>query len=662
MSLVADFRTFGVPAALIRSSYEVGKRTGVQGKLLTARLGPAPWFASTGCSGDLPTGHPAKRCTGDASGIAGGKAQLFARMVAVGSDPDWHGAVDTGGHWPALPWWRIDLRREDRPGDVKWAWELGRHRHLVVLARAAALEPEQPQWLETLQAQLNSWLEANPTEIGIHWYSNLELALRSLAWLQILSLTGDRLDRGLRQRMADTLYHTGRHMVLELPYTVSSMRNNHLLGDALGLIAIGRSFPADRRARRWAKLGGLLFARQLARQVRDDGSMIEDSLSYHRFVLEMLAVRVVLGGRVAEVRQRLHDAAQLLVRLGALEGAVPAHGDWDEGRVLTTSGDPSQLRGSVRLALALAGSGAPQAWAEEDDEVAWYATRGVPAPAEPPERRGKPVGGGLARAEVGGARAWLKMGSAPSHGHADLSSVTLSLDGVWVVGDPGTGSYNGDPAQRSFFRSSVGHSVLRLDGQDQLVEHRAFRWVHQATGRVGPPLTLGGGHLMWGVHDAYRRLTPPRRVARVAVLTEGALTVADWVEGPPGIPWSLALPLGPHASWREGEIHLPSATVLGVDLPGPARSWSGSLDPYRGWWSPTYGSAQPSTWLEVTGLLHGPVCWSLRWSDTPGADVDQGGVRLGPDHMSIEWHSDGVLLQVVGRDGRVRAAEVGLTS
>ncbi|MGH9206936.1 MAG: heparinase II/III family protein, partial [Acidimicrobiales bacterium] len=185
-------------------------------------------------------------------------------------------------------WWKIDLRSATRPGDVKWVWELGRHRHLVVLARAALLQPDERRWVDALSAHLTSWIAANPPEVGVHWYSNLEIALRSLNWLQILALAGDQLEPSLVAEMSRTLYRSGRHLVTDLPYTLSSMRNNHLLGDALGLAALGRSFPNDKAARRWMRLGDRLFRRQLERHIRPDGSMIEDSLSYHRFVLEML--------------------------------------------------------------------------------------------------------------------------------------------------------------------------------------------------------------------------------------------------------------------------------------------------------------------------------------------------------------------------------------
>ncbi len=135
------------------------------------------------------------------------------------------------------------LRSGSRAGDVKWVWELGRHRHLVVLARAAFLEPSVERWRRTLAAHLRSWLDANPPETGIHWYSNLEIALRALSWLQVLALAGGRLEPSLRAEMAQTLHRSARHLLADLPYTLSSRRNNHLLGDALGLSALGRSFP-----------------------------------------------------------------------------------------------------------------------------------------------------------------------------------------------------------------------------------------------------------------------------------------------------------------------------------------------------------------------------------------------------------------------------------
>ena len=78
--------------------------------------------------------------------------------------------------------------------------------------------------------------------------------------------------------------------MMELPYTVSSMKNNHLLGDGLGPRRDSAAcFPSHPRPRGGSGSATALFLKQLARHMHADGSMIEDSLSYHRFVLEMLS-------------------------------------------------------------------------------------------------------------------------------------------------------------------------------------------------------------------------------------------------------------------------------------------------------------------------------------------------------------------------------------
>ncbi len=288
----------------------------------------------------------------EADEIADGVVTLFGRRVEVGDEPDWHASYDPAApevRWPEGPWWQIDVRLAGRLADIKWVWELGRHRHLVVLARALAGPDPDPRWADTLQHHLRSWVHHNPLEQGVHWASNLEVALRAMAWLEIIQRAGHHLDPDLRQALDTHLFHSGTHLLLELPYTVSTMRNNHLIGDAVGLVTLARAFPDQPAARRWAQAGEGLLRSQLDREVRPDGSMVEDSVSYHRFVIELLCRLALLGDPSPSVVAALHRSARFLDRLGVHDGPVPHHGDWDEGRAVATSGDPLDLAGSALL-------------------------------------------------------------------------------------------------------------------------------------------------------------------------------------------------------------------------------------------------------------------------------------------------------------------------
>ena len=531
-----DVRALGAGAP-VRAAYEASKRFGghraVFGGLeRRAHRSPGPTDIEAVRPAGASTLPPraAIRTVEAAEAILGGVVVLFGREVPFVPDGRSQAIIDGDGCWPDVPWWEIDLRSDARPGDVKWAWELGRHRHVVVLARAASLSDD-PRFGAALEATLWHWMNQNPPERGVHWYSNLEIALRALAWCEVLALAGALLRDGTREEMLRHLSHSGRHLVADLPYTLSTMRNNHLLGDGLGLMALGRLFP--QRDRSWGRIGRWLFASQLERHVHDDGSMIEDSLSYHRFVLEMLVRRVQLGGPVPAARDAMLGAAQYLARLGALEGPLPQYGDWDEGRVLAVAPGDQSVAGAVRLALAVGGEGAPEEWRSEHDECAWYVATGIPAGEDAAVTDGAVVGGGFSRASVAETTVWLKWGGDTSHQHADLSSVSVWHGGEWWVVDPGTGTYNGPLEVRNYFRTSLAHSVLRIEDTDQLEPHRAFRWVNVARGVAGEPLVASDAVVMWGAHDAYRRLDPGRRVARAVVLRAGDVTVIDWVEGSP---------------------------------------------------------------------------------------------------------------------------------
>jgi hypothetical protein len=383
----------------------------------------------------------------------------------------------------------------------------------------------------------------------------------------------------------------------------------------------------------------------------------------------------------------LAQSAAFLVRLGALAGSVPRHGDGDEGRVLVASspssdrrGDADDLTGSIHAALLLARPLADRAAATvvpagiaNLDEVAWYVTAsttiaetdaaGTTTTAAATERTGAemgghPVGGGIARAAAGPFAVWLKAGGDWSHGHADLCSTVIRFADDWVVGDPGTGTYNGPPEQRDYFRTSIAHSVVRLDGLDQLEPHRAFRWRHPAVGAVGDPITTADGSVvLWGWHGSYRRLEPARRVARAVVLhADGvAVTVADWIEGPPGIPFALSLPLAPGSSYEDGLLRLTARRSLALSL------WSagdvaitaheGEADPFDGWWSERYGSTEPSVRLEAAGLVQGPLVWQVAAGEPVVPHLDGDTVQLRSLVLRLAFTPDGVALTADDGDG-----------
>lgn len=643
----ADLRVLG-GSAVPRAVYEISKRS-VGHRLLftpTAEVGTLERVLATPLpSPDSVAGMAA---LADADSIIEKGCLVFGRRFALESANAWVTDPLTEQRWPTESWWTIDIRSGSRIADVKWTWEMGRHRDVVVLARAAALEPQSDVRLEALESRLRWWLAANPLESSIHWYSNLELALRLIAWTQVLGLVGDRLARDVLDDMSTHVLQIRRHLWRDLPYTLSSMRNNHLLGDALGLLIADRfvGVPTTSRTSKWAER---VWDYQLARQVLADGSMIEDSLSYHRFVLEMLCVKWLLGDRSPQLREAISRSSRYLVNLGAMDGEVPQFGDWDEGRVLASSQSPHDVGNTAALGLALVGEPVDAAWIERYDLLDWFGPSEIELRAPRPERSALAVGP-FARAEVGEWRVWLKGSATQSHGHADLSHVSASYRGEWVLTDPGTGTYNGPIDVRSGFRSSSAHNVLRPGGVGQREPHRAFRWAGPSGhGVVGNPLDFGGVAVLWSAHDAY--LAKPvgeavGRIARAVVVSEEGVGVIDWRESTSSTAFEYSVPLAPGVGATAHSLAI-GGQELRVRLPGTVRIARGEQAPFLGWHSKTYGAWEPCDWLMAEGAQSGPLVWAIGDVSTrvEGSSVVVSGVSL-----SIDWSADTVSLHA-SRDG-----------
>jgi Heparinase II/III-like protein/Heparinase II/III N-terminus len=234
-----------------------------------------------------------------------------------------------------------------------------------------------------------------------------------------------------------------------------------------------------------------------------------------------------------------------------------------------------------------------------------------PGPAENPRN---PAGSPRAPAEIwcrcdGGPHGFL---SIAAHAHADALSVEVRHDGVDVLADPGTFCYHGQPEWRQYFRSTLGHNTLQLDGEDQSVSGGPFLWTRHARSRVLVADTSGaspGGTARWcAEHDGYRRSVHRRRVELTAASRE--LRVVDEVRGPRRAV-RLAFHLGPAVTadlagnralltWtRDGEDR-----SAALDLPGQLRwrAHRGETDPPLGWYSPGFGRKEPTTTLVGTGL------------------------------------------------------------
>ncbi|MFE6281364.1 alginate lyase family protein [Streptomyces sp. NPDC057877] len=566
----------------------------------------------------------AKRLIAEADRLLAGHAEFFGVVRDDLADPDWWYDPKTGRRAPFGYAFDVPYRDEDAVGDIKQIWELSRHQYLTVLAAAYAVTGNE-RYAERVAEHLRRWWAGNAPLRGVHWISGIELGIRLLSWVWVRRLLdGWPGAAGLFEDNPVARHQIWHHQrwLAAFPSRGSSA-NNHVIAEAAGQFAAACAFGWFPDSARWRADALRSLERHLRANTFGSGLNRELATEYHGLVLE-LGLAALAEADAAEVPVPAPVRLTLLRMTDALAAVVdnrlrpPRQGDADDGHGLVLDG-----AGTDRWASLLATGDAVFG------RLAWWPTvtgadvrtpllAALIKPADlsvtrPASRPDHFADAGLTILR-GPEEIWCRCDGGPhgflsiaAHAHADALSVEVRHDGVDVLADPGTYCYHGQPEWRRYFRSTLGHNTLQLDGEDQSVSGGPFLWTRQARSRV-----LEASGVRWSAeHDGYQRSVHRRRVELIAADRE--LRVVDEVRGPRRAA-RLAFHLGPEITadlegnravltWtRDGEDR---SAVL--DLPGQLswRAHRGETDPPLGWYSPGFGRKEPATTLVGTGFADG---------------------------------------------------------
>jgi len=351
----------------------------------------------------------------------------------------------------------------------------------------------------------SQWIAANGSLARGAWrdsWNSYAVSLRVAVWLRELARR-PQMDETAR-RLLET---SATHQLLFLKQNLETdIGGNHLIKNILALI-LGAAYFSGPAAERWRSLGLSLLNDELSAQFLADGGHFERAPSYQCQVFaDLLECRHALGSDPLSRRldDALHGLAQCVADLAHPDGGVAQFGD---------SGLSMALRPDVCL------DGYERLFGARPEARKIFA---FPETGYFGARRGADffvIDCGRVAAD-----------DLPAHGHADILSFELSIDGLRFIVDQGVYEYVAG-ARRTQSRASASHNTLSLDGVDQADFYGAFRCGRRPNVTVRRFNAHADGFELEGSHDGFSLLRgKPAHVRRVAI-SAGEIMLEDRVEG-----------------------------------------------------------------------------------------------------------------------------------
>jgi hypothetical protein len=624
-----------------------------------ARLAPGrgqaaaapPRFTATlppGSAGRVP-GAARAAILAAADRLMGGEWEVLGVLRTDLAQPDWFLDPVTGRRSePDKYAFRINHRSEEQVGNIKQVWEISRLQHLTLLATAWYLSQDE-RYAQRIADQLRSWWQENPFLSGVHWTSGIEAGIRliSLAWIRRL-LDGWPGAGGLFEDDSLAVRQIRWHQQFLNGFrSRGSSANNHVIAEAAGQVVASNAFPWFAESEAWRRKSSRLLERELLNNTFPSGVGRELASEYQGFVAELTMLAA------AEASAAGHPLSPALwQRLGAMldSGAAlvdqqlraPRQGDGDDGRGILLDA-PAANPWPTWLAAGDALVGRLSWWPRVEPDAASTligALAGIrrDVPGRPARRPARFADAGITLLRTEGEHdpeIWCRLDGGPhgflsiaAHAHADAMSAEVRYGGVDVLADPGTYCYHGDPAWRSYFRSTIAHNTLEVAGRDQSGDGGPFLWLRHANGRELEVIDTGDVAGWTADHDGYQILKPAIRHKRSVWLDRASrlIDIVDEIHGGSG-DVRLAFHLGPEVLAELGEgcamLRWPDAVTPGaawMEL-APQLRWTlhrGETNPILGWYSAGLGHRTPAyTLLGCGNVAAGsPLTSRLQFLDT----------------------------------------------
>jgi hypothetical protein len=465
-----------------------------------------------------------------------------------------HTPTDTNRHWS-------HIRFFPAPGfDIKNVWELGRFYWLTDLARHHRTNPTESLSLSEVNHLLLSWQNANPINQGPHWMCGQETSLRLLNFLLASYITNEWADTaaGIQNFIKNHL----TRITATFGYALGQ-RNNHATSEACALFVGGAALwvlqgrQSHSPSLRYLRIGQRQLEKLVQELLEPEGSFSQRSTNYHRLLLDTLSLAVWASRRFelppfsqAFLDRYLAAYFWLNRMVDPPSGDAPNLGGNDGSLLFSlTSCDYRDFRPSLQLAAQLLGREPPFPPGPWDEAAAWLSLPERSNQAAPLAKASHAFSNAGYIVIAPSRNSWAML-HAPTFtyrpAHSDLLHLDLWHEGVNILQDSGTFSYNPPLGQEQYrLSAALAHNTISFDNEDQMPLVSRFLYSHWTNCEILTPLSEKNGE--WQVAAAYRDYKGRAHTRRVRC-KENEWTIEDRIQGifeQAHLSWHLPL-----ADWR----------------------------------------------------------------------------------------------------------------
>lgn len=479
--------------------------------------------------------------------ILKGDVLFFSKTwMPLGLEYDWVTNPESGYHYDAHQHWTKinDFSRE--AGDIKFVWEKSRFSWLLTVCRYDYHFDEDHS--EFVFGQILDWIDKNPINCGPNYKCSQEISIRIINWLFALNFyrNSDALSEDRWNKIITSIYWQADHVMKNINFSRIAVRNNHAITETLTLYLMGLMFPMMKGATSWKKKGKKWFEQEIDYQIEDDGTFIQDSMNYHRVVIQLLTYAIALSDKHNEkfsdfVYEKAYKSVNFLYQCQEpSNGWLPNYGA-NDGALFFPLSD-NDYRDYRPQLDALHGLLTGQSlFGDYLEDAQWVGCK-VSSNRRSFDRIKKQYG--IVKFEKSGyylisendTLSFIRCGLFKTNGSTDQLHLDVWYKGRNILVDGGSYKYNTNEEDVCYFAGTESHNTIMIGDNDMMQKGPRFMWFN-------PPSVLSANlceeyfdFVFEGEVTAFKQLgaegvTIHRNVKKMKGVPEWKIT--DYIEGAP---------------------------------------------------------------------------------------------------------------------------------